>query len=123
MSKIKEDKIRFSHRRNRSKKTAWFHPDRYRLCVYRSNMNIEAQIIDDFQGNTLISSSSKDKNLVKEIKKATSKVECSKIVGVALAERAIKMKIKKVVFDRNGYPYHGRIKALADAARESGLEF
>jgi|TARA_B100000809_G_scaffold85969_1_gene84389 large subunit ribosomal protein L18 len=86
-------------------------------------MNIEAQIIDDFQGNTLISSSSKDKNLVKEIKKATSKVECSKIVGVALAERAIKMKIKKVVFDRNGYPYHGRIKALADAARESGLEF
>ena len=49
MSKIKEDRIRFSHRRNRSKKTAWFHTDRYRLCVYRSNMNIEAQIIDDFQ--------------------------------------------------------------------------
>ena len=123
MSKIKEDRIRFSHRRNRSKKTAWFHTDRYRLCVYRRNMNIEAQIIDDFQGNTLISSSSKDKSLAKEIKKATSKVECSKIVGVALAERAIKMKIKKVVFERNGYPYHGRIKALADAARESGLEF
>ena len=67
MRKIKEDRIRFSHRRNRSKKTAWFHPDRYRLCVYRSNMNIEAQIIDDFQGNTLISSSSKDKSLAKEI--------------------------------------------------------
>ena len=86
-------------------------------------MNIEAQIIDDFQGNTLISSSSRDKSLAKEIKKATSKVESSKIVGIALAEQAIKLKIKKVVFDRNGYPYHGRIKALAEAARESGLDF
>ena len=123
MSKVKKDRMRFLHRRNRSKKTAWFHPDRYRLCVYRSNMNIEAQIIDDFQGNTLISSSSRDKSLAKEIKKATSKVESSKIVGIALAEQAIKLKIKKVVFDRNGYPYHGRIKALAEAARESGLDF
>jgi len=71
----------------------------------------------------LVSSSSLRKEMQAEIKKAESKIEVSVIVGKDLAKQALKLKIKKVVFDRNGYPYHGRIKALADAAREGGLNF
>ena len=91
-----------------------------RLNVFRSNSNIFAQIIDDETGTTLVSASSLDKDL-----KLTngSNVEAAKVVGKALAERAKKAKITKVVFDRGGYLYHGRVKALAEAAREAGLEF
>jgi large subunit ribosomal protein L18 len=71
----------------------------------------------------LVSSSSKDSSLKKEIKSSKSKTDVSIIVGKAIAEKAIKKKIKNVVFDRNGYPFHGRVKAFADAAREAGLEF
>ena len=91
-----------------------------RLNVFRSNSNIFAQIIDDENGVTLVSASSLDKDL----KLANgSNVEAAKVVGKALAERAKKAKITKVVFDRGGYLYHGRVKALAEAARENGLEF
>ena len=123
MSKLKKDRLRYNRRRNRSKNEVFSPDNRYRLCVFRSNKNIEAQIIDDMEGKTLVSSSSIEKTLLKEIKPGMNKFEISKIVGTILGERAIKMKINKVAFDRNGYPYHGRIKALADAARESGLEF
>lgn len=91
-----------------------------RLNVFRSNSNIFAQIIDDTKGITLASASSIDKEL-----KLTngSNVEAAKEVGKLIAERAKKANINKVTFDRGGYLYHGRVKALAEAARENGLEF
>ena len=91
-----------------------------RLCVFRSNTGIYAQIIDDETRTTLVSASSLDKDL--NIKNG-SNVEAAKVVGKAIAEKATKAKITKVVFDRGGYLYHGRVKALAEAARENGLEF
>ena len=91
-----------------------------RLCVFRSNKEIYAQIIDDENRATLVSASSLDKDL--KIKNG-SNVEAAKVVGKAIAEKAKKAKITKVVFDRGGYLYHGRVAALADAARENGLEF
>ena len=91
-----------------------------RLCVFRSNTEIYAQIIDDETRTTLVSASSLDKDL--KIKNG-SNVEAAKVVGKSIAEKAKKAKITKVVFDRGGYLYHGRVKALAEAARENGLEF
>ena len=100
-----------------------FHEKYPRLVVYRSNKHFESQIINDFESKTLISASSKDSNLKKEIESSKSKIEISTVVGKTLAAKAVEKKIKKVVFDRNGYPFHGRVKAFADAAREAGLEF
>ncbi len=91
-----------------------------RLSVFRSNGNIFAQIIDDEKGVTLVSASSIDKELKLE---NGGNVEAAKKVGALLATRAKKDNISKVVFDRGGYLYHGRVKALAEAARENGLEF
>ena len=110
-------------RRNRSKKTSMFHSEYPRLVVYRSNKHFESQIVNDFQGETIASCSSKDKSLKKEVEKTKNKTDVSVIVGKNLAKIAKKKNITKVVFDRNGYPFHGRVKAFADAARESGLEF
>ncbi len=89
-----------------------------RLCVYRSNKNIEAQLIDDVKGVTLVASSSMSLKL-----ENGSNIEAACKVGKDIAEKALAKKIKKVVFDRSGYIYHGRVKALAEAAREAGLEF
>ena len=89
-----------------------------RLCVYRSNKNIEAQLIDDVKGATLVSSSSMTLKL-----ENGSNAEAAAKVGKDIAEKALAKGLKKVVFDRSGYIYHGRIKALAEAAREAGLEF
>ena len=89
-----------------------------RLCVYRSNKNIEAQLIDDTKGNTLVSSSSMSLKL-----ENGSNIEAAQKVGKDIAEKAIAKGLKKIVFDRSGYIYHGRVKALAEAAREAGLEF
>ena len=91
-----------------------------RLNVFRSNSNIFAQIIDDVKGETLVSASSIDKELSLE---NGGNVDAAARVGELLAKRAKKAKIKNVVFDRGGYLYHGRVKALAEAARENGLEF
>ena len=88
-----------------------------RLCVFRSNSAIYAQLIDDVKGVTLASSSSL------ELKVKNNNLEAAKAVGKDIAEKAKKAKIKTVVFDRAGYLYHGRVKALAEAARENGLEF
>jgi len=123
MGKLNSKDMRFQRRRNRSKSTLPGASDRLRLVVYRSNKHISAQIVDDLKGETIVSAASIDKTLAGEIKKAGSKVEQSRLVGLALGERALKKKIKNIVFDRNGYPYHGRIKAVADGARESGLKF
>ena len=109
-------------RRNRSKRTSRMHPTRPRLVVYRSLKHLEAQIIDDFKGLTLVSASSKDKNLQTEIKKVKNKTEMSEVVGKAIAKKAISENIESVVLDRNGSPYHGRVKAFAEAARNNGLE-
>jgi len=90
--------------------------ERPRLCVFRSNANIEAQIIDDVKGVTLVSASSLEKEL-------NLNIEAAKVIGAEVAKRAKKAKINAVVFDRGGYLYHGRVQALAEAARENGLEF
>ena len=123
MSKLNKKVARFERRRNRSKSLYKTSSDRLRLCVYRSNKNIEAQIIDDTKGVTLASASTIDKAIKSKTADAVSKTEESKLVGKTLAERAIKKKIKLVVFDRNGFSYQGRVKALAEAAREGGLSF
>ncbi len=94
-------------------------PERPRLNVFRSNANIYAQIIDDVNGVTLVAANT----LEKEFEGATGNCEAAKKVGAALAERAKAKGIEKVVFDRGGYVYHGRVAALAEGAREAGLEF
>ena len=94
-------------------------PERPRLNVFRSNANIYAQIIDDVNGVTLASAST----LEKEFEGATGNAEAAKKVGLKLAERAKDKGISAVVFDRGGYIYHGRVKALAEGAREGGLKF
>lgn len=96
--------------------------ERPRLNVYRSLENMYAQVIDDEQGHTLVSASSIDRELAGECE-GKSKTETAAIVGKAVAERAMAAGISTVVFDRGGFRYHGRVKALADAAREAGLEF
>jgi len=99
-------------------------PERPRLNVYRSLEHIYAQVIDDTKGHTLVSASTLDKEVVKQLgKEGKPKVDEAKLVGQIVAERAKQAGITTVVFDRGGYRYHGRIKALADGAREAGLEF
>lgn len=93
--------------------------ERPRLCVYRSNTNLYAQIIDDVSGKTLVAASTMDK----EVKEKHANKVAAKEVGTLIAKRATEKKIKTVVFDRGGYIYHGVVKELAEAAREGGLEF
>jgi large subunit ribosomal protein L18 len=97
--------------------------DRPRLAVYRSLTQIYASIVDDTTGKTLVAVSSLTKDLKPKVKAAKSKIERSKLVGMAIAERAKAQGVTKVRFDRAGYLYHGRVKALADGAREGGLSF
>ena len=93
-------------------------PECPRLCVFRSNSHIHAQIIDDVKGVTLVAASSVDMKLSNG-----GNVEAAKTVGAELAKRALAANISQVVFDRGGYIYHGRVQALAEAAREAGLKF
>ena len=93
-----------------------------RLSVFRSNMHVYAQIIDDAKGVTVASASTLEKEVRDNIKKS-SNIEAASFIGKLVAERAIKSGVSEVVFDRGGYIYHGRVKALADAAREAGLKF
>jgi large subunit ribosomal protein L18 len=97
-------------------------PERPRLCVYRSLQHIYAQVIEDRTGRTLVSASSLDKEMRKQLK-GGGNVAAAKVVGKVLAERAKAAGIEKVVFDRGGYKYHGRVRALAEAAREAGMKF
>lgn len=97
-------------------------PERPRLCVYRSIGHIYAQVIDDRAGRTLASASSLDAEVRKQLK-GGGNLAAAKVIGKTVAERARAAKIEQVVFDRGGYKYHGRVKALADAAREAGLKF
>ena len=108
-------------RKRRVRKTIGGTPQRPRLTVFRSHKNMYAQIVDDIAGRTLVSASTREKDLA-EAGYAGNRQAASK-VGTTLASRAVEAGIKQVVFDRNGYQYHGRVKDLADAAREGGLEF
>ncbi len=108
-------KIRFRIRRKISGSAA-----KPRLSVFRSNADIYVQLIDDENGNTLASASSREKDIVAQ---KVNKVEKSKLVGAAIARKSDELGIKDVVFDRSGYIYHGRIKAVAEGAREGGLKF
>jgi large subunit ribosomal protein L18 len=108
------------HRRIRAKISG--SSNRPRLCVYRSLKYIYAQIVDDSQGKTLVAASTVEKDMRKQLKQAGN-IQASKLVGKTIAERAQAKGIINVVFDRGGYLYHGRIKAVAEAARESGLHF
>jgi large subunit ribosomal protein L18 len=96
--------------------------NRARLSVFRSSKHIYAQVIDDADGQTVVSASSLEKDMRGNLKTGAN-IEAAKAVGKRLAERAAAKGIKEVVFDRGGYLYHGRVKALADAAREGGLDF
>ena len=96
--------------------------ERPRLAVFRSNNHMYAQIIDDTVGNTLVAASTVEKEVKAELKN-TNDVEAAAYVGTVIAKRAIEKGIKTVVYDRGGFIYHGKIAALADAAREAGLEF
>ena len=121
VSKESRTKIRVKkHRRmrNRFSGTA----ERPRLAVFRSNNHMYAQIIDDTVGNTLVAASTLEKEVATELEK-TNNVDAAAYLGTVIAKRAIEKGIKEVVFDRGGFIYQGKIAALADAAREAGLEF
>ena len=118
----KEKKIRWKNKRARIKHKL-LKGTKMRLVVYRSNKNIFAQIVDDNKHTTLVSTSSIDKEIIDSVLKAESKIQQSKIVGKSIATKAKENKILEVIFDRNGYKYHGRVKALADSLRKGGLNF
>ncbi len=109
------------HRRVRAKVSGT--PLRPRLNVFRSGKHIYAQVIDDVQGHTLVAAGSAEPAVRTQVSDGTTKTDRSKLVGQLIAERAKAAGITQVVFDRGGFLYHGRVQALADAARESGLDF
>ena len=98
-------------------------PERPRLCVFRSNQHIYAQVIDDSKGHTIVQAGSVEPAVREQVKSNGGNVGAAKVVGALVAQRALEQGVTKVVFDRAGYLYHGRIAALADAAREAGLTF
>lgn len=98
-------------------------PERPRMTVKRSLTQIYVQLVDDDAGNTLVAASSLSKEIADQVNGAKGKIEKSRIVGEYAAKIALEKKIESVVFDRNGYRYHGRVKALADGARKAGLKF
>ena len=122
MKKNKKTNSKWIKKRNRIKSSLKI-GSLPRLVVYRSNRNIFAQIVDDTNSKTIASASSIDKSLASEVKKAKTKLDKSVIVGKKIGSIAVDKNISNVIFDRNGYNYHGRIKALADAAREAGVKF
>jgi large subunit ribosomal protein L18 len=120
---IKKDRSAMRGRiKQRIRKKVLGTEQRPRLTVYRSLHHVYAQIVDDIHGKTLVASSSHSKEL-RDRAKSMKKKEVSKLVGMDVAKRALEKKIQTVVFDRNGYRYHGNVKALADGAREAGLKF
>jgi large subunit ribosomal protein L18 len=121
---IKKDfvKERYQRRRLRSKKKIKGTPERPRLVVFKSNRYLYVQAVDDINRTTLASASSLDKGLREELKSTKDK-EAAKVIGKLIGEKLLEKKINSVVFDRNGYLYHGKVKALADGAREAGLKF
>lgn len=122
MKKTNPKDIARRRRKKRFMKKMRGTPERPRLCVYRSNKHIYAQIIDDETPRTLAAASTLSKELASLGEKAATK-EAAQKVGELIAKKAREINIHKVVFDRNGFLYHGRVRAVADSAREAGLEF
>lgn len=120
-NKLSKNDIRL-RKHDRVRKKISGTPERPRLCVFRSLSNVYAQIIDDTTGTTLVAASTLDEALKGKVEFGGN-IEASTAVGKLIAEKALAKNIKQVVFDRGGYVYHGRVKALAEAAREGGLEF
>lgn len=124
MNRIASKNQRRMRRKRGIRKNVFGTPERYRLTVFRSLNHIYAQIVDDTKNHTVASASSLDKEIAdKSTAGGSGKIAVSKLVGELLAKRAVGANVSAVVFDRNGYLYHGRVKALADAAREAGLSF
>lgn len=121
MDKLRLKAKRLGRRKLRIKKRVKANKERPRLCISKSNSNFYAQIIDDGKGHTIIGMSTLSEEF--PAMKNCGNVEAAKTLGVLLAQKAVKLGVKQVVFDRNGYLFHGKIKAFADAARENGLEF
>ena len=116
-------KRNWEKKRSRIKKSLGVLGKYNRLVVYRSNLHIYAQVVDDNNSITLISSSTNDKELREAIKNTSGKIEAGSIVGKSIGEKLKKIKVGQIIFDRNGYKYHGRVKALADAVRNAGIKF
>lgn len=109
-------------RQKRIRKKIKGSPEKPRLCVFRSNKHIYAQLIEDKNGHTLASASTLSKELKGQLK-STNNIEAAKKVGELIAKLALEKNIQRIVFDRNGYKYHGKVKAIAESAREHGLKF
>lgn len=122
MDKAKQKRQARQRRHVRVRRRVRGTSERPRLCVYRSLKHMHAQVIDDVQGHTLVAASTVDSGVRAKLGDKDKSAQAA-VVGEVLAERAQEKGIKKVVFDRGGNKYHGRVKALADAAREGGLEF
>ena len=122
MERIEQKKVRRERRQKRIRKAVFGTPDRPRLTVSRTLKHIYAQVVDDTAGRTLVEASSLNKEFRSALKTGGDKAAAEK-VGALLAQRAGAEGIQKVVFDRNGYRFHGRVKALAEAARKAGLKF
>ena len=123
MNRIELKNKRYERRNRRVRKNISGTPDRLRLTVFRSSEHIYAQIIDDSTAKTIAAASTTDREVKTKLAGGMTKTEKCKVVGTVLAERAKSANVSSVAFDRNGFLYHGRIKALADAAREAGLDF
>jgi large subunit ribosomal protein L18 len=122
MSSLAEKKIAWQRRKNRVRKKVNGNPACPRLNVFRSNKHMYAQIIDDVSGRTRVAASTRSPELKGKLK-GTGNREAAKQVGLLVARQCLAQQITRVVFDRNGFLYHGRVKALADSAREGGLKF
>ncbi|MHC4294360.1 MAG: 50S ribosomal protein L18 [Planctomycetota bacterium] len=123
MKTIRRKVLRRQQRKRRARRRITGTAERPRLTVFRSHKNIYAQIVDDSAGRTLVTASTMEKPLRKKLSVGGGNKAAALTVGAAVADKAIKAGIKQVVFDRNGYPFHGRVKELAEAARKGGLEF
>lgn len=122
--KIQELRAKRRLRRKRHiRKIVFGSAERLRLTIFRSNLHIYAQIINDEDKRTIVSASTVDKEVREKITPEMTRINQSELVGQLIAQRAVTANIKSVAFDRNGYIYHGRVKALADSARKHGLEF
>lgn len=122
ITKMDRNKARQT-RQLRVRKTVHGTPERPRLNVFRSNQNIYAQLIDDVNGTTLVSASTLDPEVKGRLEASGGNIDAAKLVGEVVAKRAVAAGVTQVVFDRGGFLYHGRVAALADAAREAGLQF
>ena len=123
MGRLEIKKVRAERAKRSLRKKIRGTADRPRLVVFRSLKHIYGTIVDDSQGKTILQVSSMNKEVADELKSVKGKTNVSKVVGMALAKKALEKNIQQVIFDRGGHVYHGRLKAFADGAREGGLKF